>query len=141
MMELSSHGTMEYVVPLGGGERRRLLDNISGYVAPGKLTALMGESGAGKTTLLNVLAGRVQLWCRHRGIGRQWASLPLISKGKQDIATDRHPVVNATVRRSTSLFGKMRQPASVPWPKKKTYVETCLHMCGLEAYADAVMVL
>lgn len=30
------------------GERRLLLDDISGFVAPGKLTALMGESGAGK---------------------------------------------------------------------------------------------
>lgn len=27
---------------------RRLLNEVSGYVAPGKLTALMGESGAGK---------------------------------------------------------------------------------------------
>lgn len=27
---------------------RRLLNDVSGYVAPGKLTALMGESGAGK---------------------------------------------------------------------------------------------
>jgi ATP-binding cassette subfamily G (WHITE) protein 2 (SNQ2) len=36
-----------------------LLNNVHGYVKPGTLTALMGESGAGKTTLLNVLAQRV----------------------------------------------------------------------------------
>lgn len=29
-------------------ETRRLLNNVSGYVLPGKMTALMGESGAGK---------------------------------------------------------------------------------------------
>ena len=36
------------------GEPRRLLDNVSGWVRPGTLTALMGTSGAGKTTLLDV---------------------------------------------------------------------------------------
>lgn len=30
------------------GDRRLLLNDVSGFVAPGKLTALMGESGAGK---------------------------------------------------------------------------------------------
>lgn len=39
---------LDYTVPVGGGQMRRLLDDVSGYVAPGKLTALMGESGAGK---------------------------------------------------------------------------------------------
>lgn len=39
---------LNYKVPVSGGGERRLLNNISGYVVPGKLTALMGESGAGK---------------------------------------------------------------------------------------------
>jgi ATP-binding cassette subfamily G (WHITE) protein 2 (SNQ2) len=39
---------LHYDVNIKKGETRRLLDDISGFVAPGKLTALMGESGAGK---------------------------------------------------------------------------------------------
>lgn len=38
---------MNYDVEVGG-KTRRLLDDVSGFVAPGKMTALMGESGAGK---------------------------------------------------------------------------------------------
>jgi len=42
---------INYVVHVSG-EKRQLLDSVSGYVAPGKLTALMGESGAGKVKYL-----------------------------------------------------------------------------------------
>lgn len=31
------------------GNSRRLLSNVNGFVAPGRMTALMGESGAGKS--------------------------------------------------------------------------------------------
>ncbi|KAK7749059.1 ATP-binding cassette transporter snq2 [Diatrype stigma] len=48
---------VNYTIPYQGGERK-LLQNVQGYVRPGKLTALMGASGAGKTTLLNILAQR-----------------------------------------------------------------------------------
>lgn len=55
MSDLFSWQHLRYDVPIGGGKTRRLLDDVSGYVAPGKLTALMGESGAGKVRLIAFL--------------------------------------------------------------------------------------
>ena len=48
MTDVFSWQHLEYTVTMPDGTQRRLLDDISGFVAPGKLTALMGESGAGK---------------------------------------------------------------------------------------------
>jgi len=57
---------IQYTVPVSGGERR-LLDDVSGYVAPGKLTALMGESGAGKVChLLCFWSSRSTFYHRRR---------------------------------------------------------------------------
>ncbi|KII82723.1 hypothetical protein PLICRDRAFT_81189, partial [Plicaturopsis crispa FD-325 SS-3] len=43
----------------------------------------------------------------------------------------------ATVREALLFSAKLRQPADIPVAEKEAYVETCLKMCGLEAYADA----
>ena len=48
MTDTFSWKSLNYRVPIGGGGDRKLLNDVSGYVVPGKLTALMGESGAGK---------------------------------------------------------------------------------------------
>ena len=41
MTDVFSWQNLRYTVPIGKGETRLLLDNVSGYVVPGKLTALM----------------------------------------------------------------------------------------------------
>ena len=52
--DILSWKNIQYEVPVSGGEVRKLLDDVSGYVIPGKLTALMGETGAGKVGIRGV---------------------------------------------------------------------------------------
>ncbi|KAK0449820.1 pleiotropic drug resistance ABC transporter [Desarmillaria tabescens] len=129
---------LQYTVPISGEEDRRLLDDVSGYVVPGKVTALMGESGAGKTTLLNVLAERITtgVVTGDRFVNGQ--SLPPDFQAQTGYCQqlDTH-VPSATVREALLFSAKLRQPPSVPLVEKQAYVEECLKMCGLEAYADA----
>jgi len=44
----------------GEVELKRILNNVSGWVAPGEMLAILGPSGAGKTSFLNILAGRTK---------------------------------------------------------------------------------
>jgi ATP-binding cassette, subfamily G (WHITE), member 2, SNQ2 len=53
MMDTFSWEHLMYTVNVSGNPRR-LLNDVSGYVAPGKLTALMGESGAGKVCFVHI---------------------------------------------------------------------------------------
>ncbi|KAH9941401.1 pleiotropic drug resistance ABC transporter [Amylocystis lapponica] len=128
-----------YVVPVSGG-KRQLLDNVCGYVAPGKLTALMGESGAGKTTLLNVLSERTigGIVTGDRYMNGQ--ALPTDFKSQTGYVQqmDTH-LPSATVREALLFSAKMRQPQSVPIEEKEAYVDMCLKLCGLEAYGDAIV--
>lgn len=50
MEDVFSFSHVSYTIETPDGQHKRLLDDVSGYVPPGKLTALMGESGAGKVS-------------------------------------------------------------------------------------------
>ncbi|KAF2092595.1 hypothetical protein NA57DRAFT_82150 [Rhizodiscina lignyota] len=130
---------VSYEIPVKGGTRM-LLDNVSGWVKPGTLTALMGVSGAGKTTLLDVLAERVTM-----GVvtGDMFVSgKPLDSSFQRNTGyvqqQDLH-LETATVRESLRFSAMLRQPRSVSQKEKHDYVEDVIKMLNMEDFAEAVV--
>ncbi|KGO66421.1 CDR ABC transporter [Penicillium italicum] len=122
------------------GEPRRLLDNVSGWVKPGTLTALMGVSGAGKTTLLDVLAHRTSMgvitgdmFVNGRGLDQSFQRKTGYVQ-QQDLHLD-----TATVRESLRFSAMLRQPASVSVQEKYDYVEDVIKMLKMEEFAEAIV--
>ncbi|KAK7047758.1 Multidrug resistance protein [Paramarasmius palmivorus] len=122
------------------GESRRILDNVDGWVAPGKLTALMGASGAGKTTLLDVLANRAST-------GVISGSMFVDGKPRDDSfqrktgyaqQQDVH-LATSTVREALTFSARLRQPRHVPDQEKVEYVSEVIRLLGMEEYADAIV--
>jgi ATP-binding cassette subfamily G (WHITE) protein 2 (SNQ2) len=118
--DIFSFSHVTYTIPVSGNETKRLLDDVSGYVAPGKLTALMGESGAGKTTLLNVLAQRIDVGVvtGDRFINGQALPQDFQSQTGYCQQTDTH-LGNTTIREALLFSAKLRQPESVSLPEKE----------------------
>ncbi|KAH8664556.1 ABC-2 type transporter-domain-containing protein [Xylariales sp. PMI_506] len=122
------------------GQPRRLLDNVSGWVKPGTLTALMGVSGAGKTTLLDVLAQRTSI-----GVitGGMFVNGKPLDAGFQRSAgyvqqQDLH-LQTATVRESLRFSALLRQPKSVTKQQKYAYVEEVIKLLNMTEFADAIV--
>ncbi|KPI34782.1 ABC transporter CDR4 [Cyphellophora attinorum] len=121
-------------------EERRILDHVDGWVKPGTLTALMGESGAGKTTLLDVLATRVTMGVISGDMlvdGQQRDSSFQRKTGyvqQQDLHLE-----TSTVREALNFSAILRQPAHVSRDEKLAYVDEVIKLLEMEDYADAVV--
>ncbi|KAL8860685.1 MAG: hypothetical protein Q9178_003038 [Gyalolechia marmorata] len=131
---------LSYEINVSKLGRLRLLDDIEGWVEPGTLTALMGESGAGKTTLLNVLAMRADVGVisgeklvdsrfQNEGFARKIGYAQ-----QEDIALS-----TATVKEALVFSARLRQSSQYTDAEKLAYVEEVISMLDLGELANAVI--
>ncbi|KAJ5952972.1 uncharacterized protein N7479_011385 [Penicillium vulpinum] len=128
-----------YDIPVKGGEKR-LLDDVSGWIKPGSLTALMGVSGAGKTTLMNVLAQRMTIGIVTGDILVNGHELDDSFARKTGYVPqqDLH-VETCTIREALRFSAALRQPQSVSIEQKYAFVEEVIQLLGMEDFAEAVI--
>ena len=132
-----TYSNINYTIPVQKGHRQ-LLQDVQGYVRPGKLTALMGASGAGKTTLLNTLAQRINFGVVTGDFLVDGRPLPKSFQRATGFAEqqDVHEPT-ATVREALRFSALLRQPREVPVEEKYEYCETIIDLLEMRNIAGA----
>ncbi|KAL8714283.1 MAG: hypothetical protein Q9225_006605 [Loekoesia sp. 1 TL-2023] len=134
-----TYQSVNYTIPYEKGERT-LLNNVQGYVRPGKLTALMGASGAGKTTLLNTLAQRINFGVVTGDFLVDGRPLPKSFQRATGFAEqmDVHEPT-ATVREALRFSALLRQPKEVSLAEKYDYCERIIDLLEMRSIAGATI--
>ncbi|KAL9944680.1 hypothetical protein ACHAP6_007539 [Verticillium nonalfalfae] len=122
------------------GHEKQLLKDVSGYVKPGQLVALMGSSGAGKTTLMDVLAQR-------KDGGRIEGSI-MVNGKPQGISFQRTTGYceqndvhepTATVWESLLFSARLRQSYGTPDSDKVQHVQHIMDLLELTSLKHALV--
>ncbi|EOR04827.1 Brefeldin A resistance protein [Wallemia ichthyophaga EXF-994] len=131
---------VSYTVSTPGGDRK-LLNNITGFVKPGTITALMGASGAGKTTLLNTLSQRMAMGVVSGDMLIDGKPLELNSfqRGTGYVQQGDLHDAYATVRESIEFSAILRQPRETPRQEVIDYVEQIMDLLELRDLEDAIV--
>ncbi|KAL7929751.1 ABC-2 type transporter domain-containing protein [Trichoderma chlorosporum] len=130
---------INYTIPYQKGEKK-LLQDVQGFVRPGKLTALMGASGAGKTTLLNALAQRLRFGTINGEFLVDGRPLPKSFQRATGFAEqmDIHEPTS-TVREALQFSALLRQPQEVSKAEKLAYCETIIDLLEMKDIAGATI--
>ncbi|KAF2272145.1 ABC transporter-like protein [Westerdykella ornata] len=116
---------------------KTILDDISGEMRSGTLTAIIGGSGSGKTSLLNQMSGRMH------GNRLSFSGRTLFN-GSEDAARVRSAYViqqdillpTLTIRETLRYAADLRLPASIGKKERRQLVEEVIVELGLKEAAD-----
>ncbi|KAH8927487.1 hypothetical protein BT69DRAFT_1316923 [Atractiella rhizophila] len=128
-------------IPLRGQEKgeKQILSNVSGYVPPGQMLAILGASGTGKSTLLDILS------CKRKA-GRLSGDVYLLPSS--DSSSSSHPTIafvdqndvlpsHLTVREALAFAANLKLPDNTPRTVQDTTVWEILEQLGLKRIAES----
>ncbi|GFY89414.1 white-brown complex-like protein [Actinidia rufa] len=116
----------------GKGNRRAIIQGLTGCARPGELLAIMGPSGCGKSTLLDSLAGRL-------GANTEQAGDILINGRKQALAygtsaymtQEETLITTLTVKEAVYYSAQLQLPNSMSKSEKRERAEMTIREMGL----------
>ncbi|KAL6760323.1 P-loop containing nucleoside triphosphate hydrolase protein [Haematococcus lacustris] len=122
-------------------ERAYLLKDVTGFINPHELTALMGPSGSGKTTLLDVLAGRKSAGITEGSIvfGGQKASLQFLRRYTGYVEQFDTLIGSLTVNEMLMYTAEMKRNRLEPLSSKQAAVDRLLGKLALEGCRDVLI--
>lgn len=114
------------------GNARAILKEVSGYVCPRDMLAIMGPSGCGKTTLLDTLAGRLANGVTKSGTVLLNGHKSRLTYGVSAYVTQDEVLVGTLSVRETLLYAALlRLPAKMAYADKVGRVDDTIAELGL----------
>mmetsp|Transcript_9291 Transcript_9291/g.13972 ORF Transcript_9291/g.13972 Transcript_9291/m.13972 type:complete len:1312 (-) Transcript_9291:1353-5288(-) len=129
-------------VVVGKGSTEKLvLNNISGRIEAGKMTAVMGASGSGKSTFLNALCGRISYGT---------VTGKMFVNGNEDRVDNYRDVMGfvpqddimfseLTVRENLAFSGRFRLPRNTSMREINELVDEVLAILSLHRVEDSIV--
>ena len=115
------------------GRSKQILTDVSGFVRPGEMLAVMGPSGSGKTTMLNVLSQKLppQLVEGTLQIGHK-----VVTKDDRRtmgfVFQDDLLLENLSVQETIMVSAELKLPIDMPTEEKEARVATLVDILGLD---------
>lgn len=132
---------LKLVVKVGRNDFVNVVDDVSGRIQKGTMTALLGGSGAGKTSLLNALCGRAY-YGEVQGnvfINGQKASVEDFADSIGFVPQDDIVFAELTVRENLMYSGRFRLPRGTPLQEIEDLADTVLANLGLSRKANSIV--
>ncbi|ORX58024.1 hypothetical protein DM01DRAFT_351938 [Hesseltinella vesiculosa] len=117
---------------------KQVLSEVTGFVEPGHLTAVMGPSGAGKSTLLDILARKHKrgVTSGHVLVNGQVPTPRQFRRMSSYVDQDDTLMGTLTVRETLMYAAMLRLPRTMPLKVKQRRVQDIMQELGIDSIAD-----